>query len=259
MGLLHIHDEGLYFLKKSPVQKKASKVKRNTAISIFTFILLALVIVVIVDNSAGKASSIEDMPNYTQIKGDYKAEGLKYEKQPHLGDSQAKVKVVEFADFKCPACKKWKEINMQRFISEFVDTGKVELFFINYAFIDRDSILAASAGEAIAKQNNDKFWEFYDVLYRHQGDESEIWATESFLLDLVRENISDIDYSLFEKDLKGHTYMLDVKEDYKTAGHYGVNGTPQFMVNGGLLPDSSYEGLVSAINEQLEAMASSPQ
>ncbi|MNM94933.1 Disulfide bond formation protein D precursor [compost metagenome] len=176
---------------------------------------------------------------------------MKYEKQPHLGDPQAKVKVVEFADFKCPACKKWKETYLDQFISEFVNTGKVELYFINYPFIDRDSILAASAGEAIAKQNNDKFWEFYNVLYNNQQDESKIWATESFLLKLVKDNISGIDYALFEKDLKEHTYMLDVKEDFKTAGHYGVNGTPQFMVNGNLLEGSSYEDLAKAINDEL--------
>lgn len=76
-----------------------------------------------------------------------------------------------------------------------------------------------------------------------------------FLLDLVKENMKDIDYDLFEKDLKSHTYMLDVKEDYKTAGHYGVNGTPQFMVNGELLPDSSYEGLANAINKQLKVIS----
>ncbi|WP_245647931.1 DsbA family protein [Paenibacillus borealis] len=242
-------------------RNKNSKMSKTMlmASGIFVIILIGLILIIVIDHTSGKSYSVEEMPNYTQIKGEYQAEGLKYEKQPHLGDSQAKVKVVEFADFKCPACKKWKEANMQRFISEFVDSGKVELFFINYAFIDRDSILAASAGEAIAKQDNDKFWEFYDVLYGHQGDESKIWATESFLLDLVKENINGIDYSLFEKDLKEHTYMLDVKEDYKTAGHYGVNGTPQFMVNGKLLPDSSYEGLANAINEQLEATASSPQ
>ncbi|MNJ02327.1 hypothetical protein D3C73_1622550 [compost metagenome] len=40
------------------------------------------------------------LPNYTEIRGEYDANGLKYEKQPHLGDASAKVKVIEFADFK---------------------------------------------------------------------------------------------------------------------------------------------------------------
>ncbi|MNW01166.1 hypothetical protein D3C71_1967650 [compost metagenome] len=46
--------------------------------------------------------------------------------------------------------------------------------------------------------------------------------------------------------------MLDVKEDFKTAGSLGVNGTPKFMVNGILLQDSEYKSLTAAIDKELE-------
>ncbi|MNI65491.1 Disulfide bond formation protein D precursor [compost metagenome] len=163
------------------------------------------------------------------------------------------MKVIEFADFKCPACKQWKETYFEQFKKDYVDTGKVELFFINFAFIDRDSIMAASAGEAIAAQNNDKFWEYMSKLYDHQGDETKIWATPEFLQDFVKKNISGIDYSRFAADLKNHTYMLAVKEDFKTAGNYGVNGTPQFMMNGKLVKGGTYEELTAAIDAELAA------
>ncbi|MNC41548.1 Disulfide bond formation protein D precursor [compost metagenome] len=122
---------------------------------------------------------------------------------------------------------------------------------MNYAFLDRDSYLAASAGEAIYKQSNEKFWEYVHKLYENQGDESKIWATQKFILNFVKDNIGGIDYTKFEQDLKNQTYMYDVKEDFKIAGSYGVNGTPKFMVNGVLLPDSSYEGLTAAIEAGL--------
>ncbi|EES74085.1 DsbA family protein [Paenibacillus sp. MB22_1] len=211
-------------------------------------LVITLAVVFLKDSDT---SELKDLPNYTEIKGDYTAEGLKYEKQPHLGDPNAKVKVIEFADFKCPACKKWEETYMDQLQQDFIDTGKIELFFINYAFIDRDSIMAASAGEAIAAQSNEKFWEFKRKLYEHQGDETKIWATPDFLLDFVKKNIEGIDYDRFAKDLKEYTYMLPVKEDFKTGGYYGVNGTPQFMVNGELLPSASYEELAAAIEAEL--------
>lgn len=213
---------------------------------------LAVVLSVVFLKDSNSAS-LSDLPNFTEIKGEYVAEGLKYEKQPHLGSPDAKVKVMEFADFKCPACKKWEEANMDSFQKDYIDTGKVELYFTNFPFLDRDSIMAASAGEAIAAQNNEKFWEFKQKLYANQGDETEIWATQEFLLDFVKNNIDGIDYDQFAKDLKDRTYMLPVKEDFKTAGYYGVNGTPQFMVNGELLDSSNYEDLVAAIEAQLAA------
>ncbi|MFC3749763.1 DsbA family protein [Paenibacillus sp. GCM10012306] len=202
--------------------------------------------------SKSGTSELDSLPNYTEVKGKIVVDGLKYEKQPHLGSSTAKVKVIEFADFKCPACKKWTEQYLDTFIKDYVDTGKAEFFFMNFAFIDRDSYLAASAGEAIYSQSNEKFWEYVHKLYANQGDESKIWATEKFILKFVKDNIDGIDYARFEQDVKNHTYMFDVKEDFKIAGAYGVNGTPKFMVNGVLLPDSSYEGLTKAIDNALK-------
>ncbi|WP_339168111.1 DsbA family protein [Paenibacillus sp. FSL H7-0943] len=231
------------------VSAKQSQTKRPLLpmiLGVVVVILLA-VIVFILNN---KTDDTADLPNYTDVKGSIVVDGLKYEKQPHLGSPDAKVKVIEFADFKCPACKMWTEKYLDTFIKDYVDTGKVELFFMNFAFLDRDSYLAASAGEAIYKQSNEKFWEYLHKLYANQGDESEIWATQKFILKFVKNNIEGIDYAQFETDLKNHTYMFDVKEDFKIAGSYGVNGTPKFMVNGVLLQDSSYEGLAAAIDKQ---------
>lgn len=220
--------------------------------------LLAVIVVILIailffitSNTSNDTSDLENLPNYTDVKGTIVVDGLKYEKQPHLGNKDAKVKVIEFADFKCPACKQWTEKYLDTFIKDYVDTGKVELYFMNFAFLDRDSYLAASAGEAIYKQSNEKFWEYMHKLYANQGDESTIWATQKFILNFVKNNIEGIDYDQFESDVKNHTYMFDVKEDFKIAGSYGVNGTPKFMVDGVLLPNSSYEELTAAIDEQL--------
>ncbi|OBZ18122.1 disulfide bond formation protein DsbB [Bacillus sp. FJAT-27264] len=214
--------------------------------------VVLVVVAAFIFTSKSGTSELDSLPNYTEVKGKIVVDGLKYEKQPHLGSSTAKVKVIEFADFKCPACKKWTEQYLDTFIKDYVDTGKAEFFFMNFAFIDRDSYLAASAGEAIYNQSNEKFWEYVHKLYANQGDESKIWATEKFILKFVKDNIDGIDYGQFEQDVKNHTYMFDVKEDFKIAGAYGVNGTPKFMVNGVLLPDSSYEGLTAAIEAALK-------
>lgn len=224
-------------------------------LGVIVIILAALLVYLVTsdskDSKAGDELVYNNLPNYTDVKGTIVVDGLKYEKQPHLGSKDAKIKVIEFADFKCPACKKWTAAYLDTFIQDYVDTGKVELYFMNFAFIDRDSYLAASAGEAIFKQSNEKFWEYMHKLYENQGDERKIWATQEFILNFVKKNIDGIDYGQFEHDITSHTYMYDVKEDFKIAGSYGVNGTPKFMVNGVLLANSSYEGLTAAIEAEM--------
>lgn len=152
--------------------------------------------------------------------------------QPFLGDSNAPIKVIEFADFKCPACRNWEALNFSGFKAEFIDTGKVQFYFINFPFLGPDSIEAAVAAESIYKQNPDKFWEFKEEIYKNQGVERTIWATEEFLIKLVKNNITGIDYKLFENDLKEHKYLFDVKKDFKISAANGIYGTPSFIVNG---------------------------
>ena len=238
-------------MSKTVNSKNAPRSKVVPMLLAVIVVILVALLFFIVNSRSNDTSELENLPNYTDVKGTIVVDGLKYEKQPHLGNKEAKVKVIEFADFKCPACKQWSEKYWDTFIKDYVDTGKVELYFMNFAFLDRDSYLAASAGEAIYKQSNEKFWEYMQKLYANQGDESEIWATQKFILNFVKNNIEGIDYEQFETDVKNHTYMFDVKEDFKIAGSYGVNGTPKFMVDGVLLPNSSYEELSVAIDEQL--------
>lgn len=215
-------------------------------------ILIWCMIIALALSGCGKTETetgLKTLPNLTTVKQPITVTAIDLSKQPYLGDPNAPVKVVEFADFKCPACKNWKDKYMDSFKRDFVDTGMVQLYFVNFAFIDRDSYQAAAAGEAIYRQlGNEGFWQFYNQLYASQGKETDIWATKSFLLDFVEKNMSGVNVAQFKDDLANDTYLFDVKEDYKLAGALGVNGTPKFMVNGRLLPNSSYEGLITAIN-----------
>lgn len=199
-----------------------------------------------------KEDPLDTLPNYTLDREKIVVDGFNYDNQPVLGSSQAKVKIIEFADFKCPACRNWSLEHFQSLKRDYIDTGKVQFYFANYAFLDRDSYLAGIAGEAIYNQSNEKFWEFYELLYQNQGDPTTIWATPTFLVDMVQNNMEGIDIDLFQKNLQNFDYLHQVKEDYKIGGYYGVNGTPTFFINDQIVRTSSYEDLVKQIDEALE-------
>ncbi|MFX3643517.1 MAG: DsbA family protein [Candidatus Pristimantibacillus sp.] len=220
------------------------------------FILCAAVMVVcamaILLAFMNKEDSLDTLPNYTLDKEKIVVDGFNYENQPVLGSPLAKVKVIEFADFKCPACRNWSSDHFQTLKRDYIDTGKVQFYFANYAFLDRDSYLAGIAGEAIYQQSNEKFWEFYELLYQNQGDPTTIWATPKFLVDLVEQNMEGIDMELFQKNLKNFDYLHQVKEDYKIGGYYGVNGTPTFFINDQIVRISSYEDLFRQIDTVIQ-------
>jgi len=177
--------------------------------------------------------------------------------QPMQGDKDAPVTVVEFGDFKCPACKQWEQTIYPQFYQEYVATGKVKFHFVNYAFLGRDSWLAGAAGESIYKQNPKAFWQFYKAIYKHQGLETNVWATESFITQIVEENVDGIDMDQFKKDLHAQKHLKEVKQDYMMGATLGVRSTPSLMVDGKLVQNSSYPALKAQIEAELQSKGES--
>lgn len=152
--------------------------------------------------------------------------------QPFIGDKDAPVSVIEFADFKCPPCKDWDTSVFPSIKQEFIDNGKVKFYFINFPFLGPDSIEAALAAETIFNQFPEKFWEFKGKLFENQGKKGTNWATRKFLVNLVKKEMKGIDRKRFNMDLRNTTYLFDVKKDFKIAAGNGIYGTPSFIVNG---------------------------
>ncbi|MBT2292782.1 DsbA family protein [Paenibacillus albidus] len=202
--------------------------------SIVIGILIVLIVSFFVVGSFNQESNAKRLPTLMDAKGklDIKTGDFDLEHQPFMGDENAPVKVIEFLDFKCPVCKSWDENMFPEFKKEFIDTGKVQFYFINFPFLGPDSIEAALAAETIYNQNPELFWEFKEKILKKQGNEMTIWATEDFILNFVKKEIKDIDYKTFKKDMQGNKYLLSVKKDFKISAANGIFGTPTFLVNG---------------------------
>ncbi|WP_242238031.1 thioredoxin domain-containing protein [Bacillus cereus group sp. BfR-BA-01316] len=174
-----------------------------------------------------------------------------YSTQQSLGKDDAPVKVVEFGDFKCPACRTWDVTVLPRLKEEYIDKGEVQLYFINFPFIGKDSDLGAAAGEAIYKQDQDSFWIFYDEIYQNQKKDTEEWITEELLLNIVKEKLPKINVEQFKKDLHSKEMKDKVRKDSDRAQKLKVQGAPSVYINGNLAnPD--FDSMKKAIDKELK-------
>lgn len=224
----------------------------------FMFVILAVIIAIMgllafITSSQEKEKEV-GLPTVKEIndaKPSKEIKDLDLENQPMLGKEDAPVEIVVFGDFKCPACKQWELTSMVKIKEEYIDTGKAKLYFINYAFLGRDSYLAAVAGESIYKQNNDAFWDFYKLIYEKQGSEASTWANQAFIQKLVKDNIKGIDFAQFKKDIENYTELLDeVVYDKKIGEYYNISATPSVLVNE-VKVESDYNSVVLAIESAL--------
>lgn len=157
-----------------------------------------------------------------------------YDSQPVLGGPDAPVKIVEFGDYKCPVCQQFDAAFFPKIKKDFIDTGKVAYYFMNYPIIE-GSMPAALASESVYHNSPDQFWAYHDAIYANQGSESENWATTDFLIHLAKMHVPEIDTEQLRKDIEEKTYLDQIKKEKQKGETLGVQGTPTIFVNGEML------------------------
>lgn len=148
---------------------------------------------------------------------------------PALGDPNAKVKIVEFADFRCPFCEQLYKESEQQFIKEYVDTGKAVFYFRHFAFLGDPSVVAANAAECANDQG--KFWEMHKYLYDNQPPESD---TSMYTVDKLTQvaGTLGLDTASFNSCLTNKKFQANIDKDLADGQTAGVTGTPATFVNG---------------------------
>lgn len=183
---------------------------------------------------------------------------LDYGKMPTRGSAEAKVKIVEFGDYKCPTCAYFSQTVMPQIKAEYIDTGKASFSYQNWTIIspEADSMTAAIAGQAIYHQNNDAFWKYYDAMFKNQNPNEHMeWATPEFILNLAKQENLGIDLDLLKRNIDEQTYADEVKEQNSFAAKHQFTGTPTVLINGEKLDFesvSTYEKMKSAIEKALK-------
>ncbi|WP_307588908.1 DsbA family protein [Paenibacillus wynnii] len=187
--------------------------------------------------------------------GSSKTAEFDYSSMPRLGKEDAPIKLVEFGDFKCPACADFTGLIKPQIVEDYVDQGKAALYFVNMSFIGPDSTTASLAALSVYHQNNEEFWKFYDAIYANQGAEAEEWATKDFLVNLAKQEKLSIDYDLLSKDIENQTYADELEQDNNLASENKVTQTPSLFVNGEkVLEPFNYEAIQQEIETAYKAV-----
>jgi protein-disulfide isomerase len=144
-----------------------------------------------------------------------------------LGDPDAPVTLVEFADLQCPFCRDFALEMLPLIVRDYVRPGKVRLEFQTLAFIGPDSERAARAVAGAAA--GDRLWNLTDLFFFNQGAENSGYATEDFLDTLVA-NVSNLDAE--EVRRAGERPAADklLADAEALAGRHGIDSTPSFLV-----------------------------
>ncbi|MDW4525403.1 DsbA family protein [Rossellomorea marisflavi] len=206
---------------------------------LFTVLVAALLVAIVVLTNQAKDKDIA-LDSHPSTEG-----------QPLLGDEDAPVSVVEFGDFKCPACKAWGERIYPQLKEDFIDTGKANLSYVNVLFHGQESTLAALAAESVFKNDPDSYWAFQKALFDEQPeqDHDAAWITVDKLVE-VAGNTTGMDVDQLRKEIDGETFRKQLEEDNTLVEEFKIESTPTVIISGVKLDDPyDYERIRSLIEE----------
>jgi thioredoxin family protein len=121
-----------------------------------------------------------------------------------LGNEDANITVIEFADYRCPFCHKFHEETLDKIVTNFINTGKAKYLFKDFVVNDRDeykgSMQAAVGSHCAAEQG--KYWEYFNEIYKNFQPEPQHWIT---LDSLVKSNTRKW---FFSKAIRDYWYTI---------------------------------------------------
>lgn len=157
---------------------------------------------------------------------------------PTLGPATARVTIVEFGEFQCPYCGKAYE-TVKQVLKDYPDDVRLVYRDFPLDFHQR-AVPAAVAANCAGDQ--DKYWEFHDLLMANQR------ALE--LEDLTgHAKTAGLDMDTFNQCLENPgDHVAEVLNDLEDGKKLGVTGTPAFFVNGiflnGAVPYSQFKDII---------------
>ncbi|HEX7456082.1 MAG TPA: thioredoxin domain-containing protein [Candidatus Nanoarchaeia archaeon] len=191
--------------------------KENLILIIIGIVSLLVVAVAVLTTSAGQLPS--GVSNQDLVK----------ENSQVLGSRDAKVTIVEFSDFQCPACRAAHSI-VKEVTAEYGD--RILFVYRHFPIVSShpNALGAAEAAEAAGEQG--KYWGYHDILFENQEN-------------LKKEDLQKyakklgLDMDKFGEALDTGKFKDKVRADIDDAQKLGVRATPTFFING-----ERYQGVI---------------
>ena len=145
---------------------------------------------------------------------------------PMLGSPDASITLIEFGDYQCHFCNVYFQNTQHKIFESFVATGKVKIMFKDFTIIGPDSVSAAHFAHCAGEQ--ERFWEYHNILYNNWSGENNGWASNDNLLQYANE--IDLDMNELKKCNNENRYKTLIESSNSDARSLGLTGTPAFFV-----------------------------
>lgn len=169
-----------------------------------------------------------------------------------LGSDSAPVEVSEYADFECPHCAVFTQVQLPDIKTRLLDTGKARWRWRDFPL--EGHLNSRSAAHAAACANDQgHFWDVTERLFDRQND----WALRKDPVPIYTEVITaaGLDKAKWMDCMKTAKYAGRIQASYQEGVSLGVNSTPTFLINNQLYSNIGSADQIVHIVDSLTALA----
>lgn len=162
---------------------------------------------------------------------------------PFLGPKDAKVTIVEFADYQCPFCARMVP-TLKEIVKKY--DGKVRWVYRDFPLDFHDQAMPAAVAASCAGQQG-KYFEMHQMLFDNM---------QTLGADLYKKKAAELglDAAKFEECQKDPKVREEAMADMGEGQKFGVNGTPTYFVNGRKMGGGDVREFSRVIEEELAKM-----
>lgn len=175
-----------------------------------------------------------------------------------MGNPDAPVKILEFADFECPSCARFATITEPDVRRLIIEPGLASLTFFDFPLPQHSNSQPASHAAACAHDQG-RFWDMHDRIFAGQ-DEWNTQATsspKSVFAGYARA--IGLNMQEWESCYDSRRNQGRIEANFAEGERRQVNSTPTFVIGNRLYPGSlSYDQLKSIVDSAAASAAVAP-
>lgn len=169
-----------------------------------------------------------------------------------MGEEDAPVKIVEFADYQCPGCGAFA-LQVKPRIMPYIENGDAQFIYYDFPLggAHVHAFLAARAARCAGEQ--DAYWTYHDKLYQEQAR----WSGQQSVVDEFVEYAGQVglDIDTFESCLRSDRFAEAVTANRLLGEQLGVRSTPTILVNNRQIGGTSIQQIGNNLIDVIEEIS----
>jgi protein-disulfide isomerase len=250
--------------RKALEEAEAAGAARRTRLTqlgvVLAVVVIAIVIVLIATGGGSSNKGIVKKPAAVSTlvhKVEAEVGGIPQQADT-IGAATAPVTMQYFGDLECPICKDFTLGALPSLMQKWVRTGKLRIQYRSLETATREpEVFKTQQIAALAAGKQNKMWQYIELFYNQQGEESSGYVTEKYLQGLAQQ-IPGLSLPQWTSDRGNAGLSNQLATDAQSANNEGFNGTPSFLLGktGGKLTKFEYTSLTdpAAFNEAIEKL-----